>query len=231
MATASSASARRATPDGESGGGWTRWAALTLVLLLLAFGVAWLLGWIRFTTDPRVVEIRKLQEAARQKFVATGGPSNLAEATEAVAAMAQIREKVQALPPNLRAEVERSGGGMFRSAMRARIDAYFSLPPQKRQAELDRQIRQEEMMRKAFDAAGAVAGALGGGAGGQGSGGQAGGGFGGGPPRSGSEDDRNRWRKEMLDRTTPEQRARYVEYRRAMDDRRTQLGLPPRGPR
>ena len=222
MATASSASARRATPDGESGGGWTRWAALTLVLLLLAFGVAWLLGWIRFTTDPRVVEIRKLQEAARQKFVATGGPSNLTEATEAVAAMAQIREKVQALPPNLRAEVERSGGGMFRSAMRARIDAYFSLPPQKRQAELDRQIRQEEMMRKAFDAAGAVAGALGGGAGGQ---------AGGGPPRGGSDDDRNRWRKEMLDRTTPEQRARYVEYRRAMDERRTQLGLPPRGPR
>jgi hypothetical protein len=35
----------------------------------------------------------------------------------------------------------------------------------------------------------------------------------------------------MIDRTSPEERARYVEYRNAMEKRREQLGMPPRGPR
>lgn len=220
-----------------------RWGGLILLLALLACIVAWLLGWIRFTTDPRVVEIRKLQEDARQKFVATGGPTTIVEAAEAVAAMGQIRQKIESLPENLRPQAEQGGAGMFRSAMRARIDAYYALPPEKRLAEIDRQIKQEEMMRKAFDTAGAVMGAFGGGNAGRAEGGQAGGSSqqagqvqqaggrpGGGPSGSRTEEDRNRWRKQMIDRTTPEQRARYVEYRRAMDIRREQLGLPPRGP-
>ncbi|NDC54513.1 MAG: hypothetical protein EBZ74_09555, partial [Planctomycetia bacterium] len=61
--------------------------------------------------------------------------------------------------------------------------------------------------------------------------GQPGGGPPGGPPRGGTEEDRNRWRKQIIDTTTPEQRAQYVEYRRAMDQRRKELGLPAAGPR
>ncbi len=213
-----------------------RWIAAVAVLGLLAFLVAWLGGWIRFTTDPRVAEIQKLQEEARQKFVATGGPSTLAEATEAVTAMATIRQKTEALPESLRPQVERTGGGMFRSAIRQRIDAYFALPPAKRQAELDRQIKQEEMMRNAFETASKVAGFFGGGGGG----GPPGGGPGG--PGSGNQqggnasqpptqDNSNKWRKGIIDSTTPEQRARYVEYRRAMDQRRKELGMPSGGPR
>lgn len=246
MSTASVRSSRLATAEGSgSSSAALRWGGLIALLALLAFLIAWLLGWIRFTTDPRVVEIRKLQEDARQKFAATGGPTTIAEATEAVAVMATIRQKVEALPKDLRPQAERGGANMFRSAMRARIDAYFALPPEKRQAELDRQIKQEEMMRKAFETAGAVMGAFGGGGNaGRGEGAQAGGASqqaagaqqaggppGGGPSGSRTEEDRNRWRKQIIDRTTPEQRARYVEYRRAMDARREQLGLPPRGPR
>ena len=245
MSMASVRSSRFA-PAEESGGSSAalRWGGVIALLALLAFIVAWLLGWIRFTTDPRVVEIRKLQEEARQKFVATGGQTTIAEAAEAVAAMGQIRQKIESLPQDLRPQAEQGGAGMFRSAMRARIDGYFALPPEKRLAELDRQIKQEEMMRKAFETAGAVMGAFGGGgnagraeggqagAASQGAGGaqQAGGPPGGGPSGSRTEEDRNRWRKQMIDRTTPEQRARYVEYRRAMDARREQLGLQPRGP-
>lgn len=221
-----------------------KWLAGAALLALLAFLIAWLGGWIRFTTDPRVAEIQKLQEDARQKFAANGGPQTLAEATEAVTAMATIRQKVEALPPHLKPQVERSGGSMFRSAMRQRIDAYFTLPPEKRQAELDRQIKQEEMMRKAFETAGKVAGFFGGGppgggnaGGGQGGGqgsGQAsgqGGPPGGGPPQGASQENVNKWRKGIIDSTTPEQRARYVEYRRAMDQRRKELGVPSFGPR
>ena len=223
----------------ESSKPWAKWLAAIGLVALLAFLIAWLGGWIRFTTDPRIVEIQKLQDEARQKFVVTGGPSTLAEATDAVTMMATIRQKVEALPANLRPQAERSGSSVFRSAMRQRIDAYFTLPPEKRQAELDRQIKQEEMMRKAFETAGKVAGFFGGGppGGGQGSAqggqttGQSGGGPPGGPPQGASQENVNKWRKGIIDSTTPEQRARYVEYRRAMDQRRKELGMPSGGPR
>lgn len=213
-----------------------KWLAVIGLIALVAFLIAWLGGWIRFTTDPRITEIQKLQDEARQKFVVTGGPSTIAEANEAVTMMATIRQKVEALPANLRPQAERSGSSVFRSAMRQRIDAYFTLPPEKRQAELDRQIKQEEMMRKAFETAGKVAGFFGGGPPGGGPGGGAGGPPGGGPPGGGppqgaTQDNSNKWRKGIIDSTTPEQRARYVEYRRAMDQRRKELGVPPMGPR
>jgi len=261
LATATFRSSRLQPPSAKQALNPTlKWLVLLALLAVLASLIAWLVGWFRPAIDPRVAEIKTLQEEARQKFIAGGGPSTLAEAAEGMAAMERIRQKIDGLPDDLRPQVEQSGRGMFRTAMRARIDAYFLLPPEKRQAELDRQIRQEELFRKAAEAGGAVMNALTGGGqrdgqgGGQGGGGgpggsggqgsagetpaqgtadrQAGGGFGGGPPRNGNEDDRNKWRKEqIIDRTTPEERARYVEYRRAMNERRTQLGLPPSGPR
>ena len=244
MSTASIRSSR--VPAGvadESSKPVGKWLAVIGLIALLAFLIAWLGGWIRFMTDPRITEIQKLQDEARQKFVVTGGPTTLAEATEAVTMMATIRQKVEALPANLRPQAERSGSSVFRSAMRQRIDAFFALPPEKRQAELDRQIKQEEMMRKAFETAGKVAGFFGGGPpgggqatgpgaqGGQGSGQGGGGPPGGGPPQGASQDSSNKWRKGIIDSTTPEQRARYVEYRRAMDQRRKELGMPSGGPR
>ena len=237
MSTASTRASRVApAATGASSNRLGKWIAGLVGLALLAFLGAWLGGWIRFTTDPRVAEIQKLQEEARLKFAVNGGPQTLAEATEAVTAMATIRQKTEALPASLRPQVERSGGSVFRSAMRQRIDAYFALPPAKRQAELDRQIKQEEMMRSAFETASKVAGFFGGGGGG----GPPGGGPGG--PGAGSQqggnasqpptqDNSNKWRKGIIDSTTPEQRARYVEYRRAMDQRRKELGMPSGGPR
>jgi len=171
-----------------------------------------------------VLEIRAMQDEARQRILASGGPKTVAEATAAVASMGQIRNKIEALPPNLRQQVERSGGSMFREAFRGRMDEYFTAPPQQRLAVLDRQIDQEEMMRKAFEAGRGAMAALGGG------GGNAAGSGGGDASRgsrgSRTEEDRNKWRKSMIDRTTPEQRARYVEYRRAMEERREKRGLP-----
>lgn len=219
--------ARRDSTSGSSVGAW---AAILGGLALLAFLVAWLLGWIRFTTDPRVLEIRAMQEEARQKMTASGGPKTVAEATAAMASMGQIRDKIEALPPDLRQQVERSGGSMFREAFRARMDEYLSAPPQQRLAVLDRQIDQEEMMRKAFEAGRGAMAALGGGGSNAGGGGSGNAASGGNSPRgsrgSRTEEDRNKWRKSMIDRTTPEQRARYVEYRRAMEERREKRGLP-----
>ena len=245
MSTAAVRSSRAAQSPSRSDekSAWGFWLAVVAGVAVLAVLVAWLFGWISFGTDPRVAEIQKMQEEARAQFAEGGGPRTVVEATAAVTAMNTIRAKVEALPPHLRPQVERQGGSVFRTAMRARIDSYFTAPPEKRKAELDRQIDQEEMMRKAFEAGRAVAGMFGGGQsggqqasqGGAGQGGaaqggqQAGGSRPGGPPQGGSEEDRNRWRKSMIDSTTPEQRARYVEYRRAMDERREQRGLPTWG--
>ncbi len=238
MSTAAVRSSRAAQSPSRSDekSAWGFWLAVLAGVVVLAVLVAWFPGWISFGTDPRVAEIQKMQEEARAQFAEGGGPRTVAEATAAVTAMNTIRAKVEALPPHLRPQVERQGGSVFRTAMRARIDAYFTAPPEKRKAELDRQIDQEEMMRKAFEAGRAVAGMFGGGQSGGSPAGQAGGGQqagqagggrpGGGPPQGGSEEDRNRWRKSMIDSTTPEQRSRYVEYRRAMDERREQRGLP-----
>jgi hypothetical protein len=227
-----------------------RWLLLLLAVGLLGFLIAWLLGYVRLITDPRIVEIQKLQAEAQKTFMANGGPQTLDDAKAAVTSMNQIREKIDALPEGLRREAGRRSGSVFRSTMQNRINTYFSLPPDQRQAELDRQIKQDDLFRKAWEGsrpaggqggtagAGAVAGGgQTGTAGGPGSGGTASGGGGGpgggsrgpgsgGPPRNGNEEDRNRWRKNIIDSTTPEQRARYVEYRRAMEARREQLGTP-----
>ena len=240
MSTAAIRSSRTARVPTREAGASNRglWVAVIAGLVLLALTAAWFMGWISFWTDPRVVEIQQLQQEAQKQFGEGGGPKTIAEATAAVTAMNTIRTKVESLPPHLRPQVEREGGSMFRSAFRARIDSYFAASPEKRQAELDRQIDQEEMMRKAFDAGRTIAGVFGGGQGTQAAGGTAQGGTapggttGGGPPAptgsrsSSSEESRNKWRKSMIDRTTPEQRSRYVEYRRAMDERREQRGLP-----
>ena len=242
MSTAAIRSSRTARVPTREAGASNRglWVAVIAGLVLLALIAAWFLGWISFVTDPRVAEIQQLQQEAQKQFGEGGGPKTIAEATAAVTAMNTIRTKVEALPPHRRPQVERAGGSMFRSAFRARIDSYFAAAPEKRQAELDRQIDQEEMMRKAFDAGRAIAGVFGGGQGSQATGGTAQGGTtpggtsGGGPPAptgssssgSSSEERSNKWRKSMIDRTTPEQRSRYVEYRRAMDERREQRGLP-----
>lgn len=235
MSTVTMGRGGRFAPSGDerSKRGAAFWAALLIGVGLLAFLAAWLLGWFRFTTDPRVQEILQLQEEARQKFMANGGPQTIAEATEAVATMGMIRQKVESLPEPLQEQVSRSGGSMFRSLMRAQINAYFDAPPEQRKQELDRQIKQEEMMRKAFQVASAAGGFFGGGGAGGGStrpaSGTAPGGQRGDQQASQSkspDDRRNVWMKRILDSTSPEQRARYVEYRRAKEVRRVELGLP-----
>lgn len=219
------------TSSQQSSGSAGRIAGAVLALVFLTFLVAWFGGWIRRSTDPRVVAIQQLADEAREKFVANGGPRTLAEAKEAVAAMGKIRNEIRSLPESIQPQAEAAGGSLFRSAMRQRIDAYFAAPPEKRLAELDRQIKQEELMRQAFEASSGPGGA-GGGSGGPRPGGNAAGGGGpqpGGGGRGRTEETRNNWRKNMIDRTSPQMRARYAEYRSAMEKRKEQLGLPSGG--
>jgi len=234
MSTASFAARRSGRASTEEPRGFLGfWAAVVAGLLAVAFLVAWLLGWVRFTTDPRVREVLALQAEAQQKFAANGGPQTVQEATEAFDAMGRVREKIEGLPPHLQAQVRTGQGDLFRSSFRQRIDDYFNATGADRQKVLDRQIDQEEMFRKAMAGRGGPPGGRGGPPGPPGGGpreGQ-GGGRGGGPPQGGDQDARNRWFKGIIDGTTPEQRARFAEHRRAMDQRRKERGLEPGWPR
>jgi hypothetical protein len=207
------------------------WSGALAVLVIAPLLFAWFMGWMPLGTDPRVQEILTLQAQASERFAGGGGPSNLMEATAAFASMMEIRQKTEALPEHLRPQVEQAAGDTFRNMFQARINRYFALPPDQRQAELDRQIDQQEMFRKAMEAGQAVAGALGGGpntAGGGNATSQSAR-----TPWSGrSEEDRNQWRKtRILDRTSPQERARFTEYIRALDARREQRGLTSGWPR
>jgi hypothetical protein len=211
----------------QASGSAGRWIGLLAALLVLGLAGAWALGLFGRRTDARIVEIQKITEEMT-KQMASGGPQNEEEAKAFVQSMGQMREKVEALPEALRGQAFR-GGGMgrgFQAAMQANMKAFFSTPPDKRQAELDRQIKREQMMQKAFASAGGGFGGGrpggGGGPGGPGGGGGPAGGGGGGPGSGGNPE---AWRKQIIDRTNPSQRAQWTEFRNAMDQRRQQLGL------
>ena len=213
------------------------WAAVLVGVGLLALLVAWLLGWFRVTTDPRVQEVLQLQEEAMQKFAANGGPQTVEEANEAVATMESILDKVQSLPVPLQEQVGKRSSSMFHTMKRAEVNAYYNAPPHKRREVLDRQIRMDETMKQAFSAAlmaDFIAGSVGsaepsggnsrrGGGSAPAAGGPAAGPQQSTPPAS---IDRHAGEKRVIDATTPQQRARDVEYRRANEVRRVQLGLP-----
>ena len=222
MASASAAYRSSSAPADRESSGVGRWIAAIAILAALALAAAWWLGWFGAAIDPRVAEIQKMREDLAAKYPNGTGPTNLVEATAMAIAMYGIRQKIEALPEHLRPQAERGGGSMFRTAMRARIDAYFNAPPAQRDAVLDRQIDEMEVMRKAFEAAEKVTAALGGGGSAPSATPSPGG-----PPRSTNEEERNKFRKGIIDRTSPAERARYVEYRRAIDERREKRGMPP----
>jgi hypothetical protein len=210
----------------------TRWmfVGLTLALALLTGWAVWWSG--RSSEDPRIAEIRTLQRELAAKYPPGQAISGPVDAAARVAAIGQVMAKVQQLPPELRPQAMRFGQDTFRKMIGGKVSAYFSLPAEKRQDFLDQEIRQMEFMRKAFEAGQTVAAFFGAG-GSKSAGGRRGEGIGPRPPfgpPGGSEDDRNRFRKEILDSTTPEQRARFVEYIGAIERRRGQLGLPAMPP-
>ncbi len=215
---------------GDSSGGNRQWIiAVFLTVVVIAISAYFLLRPRDYSNDPQVVEIREIQEEARRRYLSNGGPSTKAEAREFVQSMEQVRKKMEGLPPDARRELYRGGGNVFYSSMRQRIDDYFSASPAERQRVLDQHIRQSDLMSNAFSEARAARAATESSENasvreGQSKNGQSNG-------RSSwasrPQGDRNEWFKDrILDRTTPEQRAKFVEYRRAASERREELGLP-----
>lgn len=184
----------------------------------LAAGIVVWRGCGATTEDPRLVEIRSLQDEMSQRFPPGEAIRQPREAADRIAAMERILDKVEALPPELRGKAMVMGAGGMRQMIDAKIEQYFSLPSDQRNTFLDVEIREMEMMRTAFESAEAKrSSSLGGSSK---------------PPPvpfgrpSMSESEANAMRKRLIDATTPEQRSRAEEFFGAIDKRRRERGLP-----
>jgi hypothetical protein len=157
----------------------------------------------------------------KQAFVGDRGLVTAAQAQEVVNTIIRMQETIERLPEAERAQARAERDKLASELFKARLKAYLTASPAKKRAELDRQIRQDQLMRRAWNASRKSCAAAGEGFPGGGGGwpGEGGGG--------GTEDEQNRHLKNFLDNTSPEQRARYEEYRRAMEARRQQMRLPP----
>ena len=204
-----------------------RWIVGGTACVVTVVTLSWTLSMFGTAEDPRVTEIKNLQQDLAKKFKPTQGPSSASDAVERVAAITTVMTKVAALPEDLRSEAMQPGKKMMMESMEATVNNYFELPQSEREAYLDNQIRQMEFMRQAFEAGKSVMGAIGWSKKKPDADAKEG------PPwtKNRSEDERNAWRKKMIDQTTPEQRAKFGEYFSAMKRRREELGLPSWGPK
>jgi uncharacterized membrane protein YgcG len=207
------------------GGRFLKRAAIALLLLFLfAMPTLWAFGF--FSAPPAVAEIKQLvdQQVVEYNRVARG------EVPYGTPSSSAIFEKMRDMPREYREQIGPQMGRLWEARERAEMASYFAMPPEKRQAELDRRIKADEDRRKAWQAErekrdqqrSASGQQAGGGGGGPGGGSSRGG---------GTEEARNERSKRRIDQSSPEQRAQQTEYRRAMEERRTQLGLPTGGRR
>ena len=197
-----------------------RWGGRTLLTAVALCLIAWLGGWVRFTTDPRLAEVLAMQREVDRLVAADGGPKTEAEARVIAEAWGKIRDKTDGLPPRLRGQAAAAGWATAEAGKRRSMDRFFATPPAERKAELDRQIKSERLIGGALAATAATrSGATASTAPSAGQAGKQAGGASA-PPQGPSEDSRNAGRKGVIDNTSSSQRARFFEYQRALNERR-----------
>jgi cell division protein FtsB len=196
---------------------WLRLAAL-LLLLLLGYG-----SYRAVRPDPNLKKVKQLREdfAAHAKEWA---PDQRQEKGK------QMRDAMAKLSPAQRDAMAAEGRQRFQQE----LERYAKMSAADKTRYLDERIDQSERMRQQLGRQNAVGGGPRPGGGGPGSGvlatGPGGSGGPGGRPAA-SPEERERRRKERLDQTTPEFRALMDQFRKDMNARRQQRGLPPTGPR
>ncbi|MCX7403602.1 MAG: hypothetical protein NTY87_11000 [Planctomycetia bacterium] len=248
MATASAADKRRIlaeiarTQSHRKDSPTGRTLKLTLIgILIPAFVLVLFWGISFFSTPCQVLQVRALVKEQILELEKVG--RNEAPLSYSNSGFGKMMEPVRGMSPEIRQQAAREMGRLFQARENAELNSYFAMPAAKRATELDRRIKGEEERRKARDTERAMSanrpqasppatrsigkgnsGADGGAvqapvAGNNSSGGRPSG------RRSGTEESRNVRSKQRIDSTTPEERSRQAEYWRAMELRRTQLGL------
>jgi hypothetical protein len=194
-----------------------QWLTLALVFVLLLTG----LGLRFFRGHARMERLRKLRDEAFSPAALQASPAERREKMEA------FRKEQEKLSPAERKEIWAD----LRKGREKELERYHKMSKEEKAAVLDERIDQMEAMRASRQRM-------------NGGNGPRNGGSGETPARAGtstenrggranlSQDDRERLRKDMLDSTTPEERALRDQFFKDLQARRAQRGLPssPRFP-
>lgn len=211
-----------------------KWSVVIVAVLVVLGGSGyWAYSAFGKSTPPPDPVVNELKDAVKELAESNRKGSPMEERLELVKKMAEKAKDIENLKPEDRKQVFRN----FQSVVFDHIDKYFELPPDQRQERLDADIDFMAFMQKMgnlFPGRGNRSGQGGEGAGGSGTGGTAEGGQSqgqrgqGGPRdwRNASPEERDKMRREWLDTTTPEQRAKMTEYRRQFESRAKERGVP-----
>jgi multidrug efflux pump subunit AcrB len=194
---------------------------LAILILLLLAGTTWAVRGARAKT---------VQMSSEAKALLAQMTDENAKREERGEAFKKMRE----LPKDQRDELEKQLRERWTKREQDKLDHFFTLTPEQQQAELDKEIermqerskRWEERRKSAEGKQGGSNGASNGDAGGQGKSGAASGSDGSSSKQGPSLDQRDAMRREMLNHTTPEQRAQMSNYRMMLQQRAQQLGVP-----
>jgi exonuclease VII large subunit len=194
---------------------WLRLAAL-LLLLLLGYGT-----YRAVRPDPNLKKVKQL----REEFTAHAKEWTADQRQEKGK---QMRDAMTKLSPAQRDAMAAEGRQRFQQE----LERYAKMSAADKRRYLDERIDQSERMRQQFarQNPNGTGPRPGGGGPGTFAAGPGGSGGPGGRPAT-SPEERERRRKERLDQTTPEFRALMDQFRKDMNARRQQRGLPPNGPR
>ena len=206
-----------------------RWISIVFAIVAGAFGAAWATGYIGGPgVDPEV-------SALEEKMTQLRGQDNTMSREQRDALRGEMRQQIESLSPEQREQLFSAQRERFEQRMDERLNEFFELPKEQRKAALDKMIDEMEQRRREWQQRGGPGDRQG----------QAGGrpdrGPGDRPPgdrprgdgASGPRTDADRAQrmKQRLDSTSAETRAKRSEFRRLLNERRKERGLPEmRGP-
>ena len=173
--------------------------AIGAVMLVLAVGAGWALGFFE-TTDPEVAELQKMRQEAFDRRDQMSDEQRRSQFQE-------IRQRVDGLSEDQRRQFHEGGREGFQQAMTQRMNEFFAMTREEQTKRLDELIDRTEERRANRD---------------QNGGGRPGRGRG--DMTSAQRDQRS---KERLDRSSPEMRAQMDRFRDMMNNRREERGLEP----
>lgn len=170
------------------------------VFVAIGLSAALALGMF-YGTDPQVAELEKMRDEN------IGRMDQMSE-NEQRAQRDAFRERIGELSEEQRRQFFESSRPMFQKMMLDRMNSFLQLPPEQQKEQLDEIIDRMEERRANRD----------GGGGGRGQGAGRG---------NRSEAQRDQRRKERLERSTPEMRAKMDQFKDMLNDRRAERGLDP----
>lgn len=170
----------------------------SLLAVITVWGICWALGLLD-AKDPAVAELEQDRDAALARR------SELTE-EQRREQFTSFREKVGQLTEKQRREFLESTRPIMQRVIMERLNDFFAQSPEEQREALDRLIDAIELRRKQ--------------AGGTANAGSSG-------STSVTPEQLDQRLKGMLDRTTPEMRAKFAQFREMMANRLRERGLPP----